>query len=126
MTRPEEVKIGPLTYRVVWDAAEIEAASPESDHGTTWAAFSNHEHLVIGLNPDHADDANRHSLLHEILHCCLRMAGVWPDAYARTAASARRPPDVDVEEHTISGLAGPLLGVLRDNPDVAAWLVGDR
>jgi hypothetical protein len=125
VSRPDRVRIGPLTYRIMWDAAEIEAAAPNSDRGTMWAAFSNHERLIIGLNPDHAPDAQRHSLIHEILHCCLRMSGVWPDAYARTAMSARRT-DVDVEEHTVSGLAGPLLGVLRDNPEILAWLAGDE
>jgi hypothetical protein len=120
--RPETVKVGPLLYRVLWDADEIKRHSDaRAEEGGEWAAFSNHEDLVIGINPAHHLHAQRHSLVHELLHCCLRLGGVWPDAYARLWTRGKEYGP-GVEEHTVSGMAGPLLGVLMDNPHVTEWL----
>jgi hypothetical protein len=124
---PASVKVGAVRYRVLTDVEAIKEASDSSDaaeRGGEWAAFSNHDSLVIGLNPDHADDANRYSLVHELLHCCLRQSNTWPDMYARVLDNARdRAAGIDVEELTVGGLSGPLLSVLRDNPDLLDWLV---
>lgn len=121
---PSTVRVGPWTYTVVTDAAEIAAASegnvPESG---TWGAFSDHERLIIGINSDNATDVLRVSVLHEIMHCCLRISGAWPTQYARLLAKARHEDyGVDIEEFVIAGTSAVLLGVLRDNPDLMAWL----
>lgn len=61
--------------------------------------------------------------MHELLHCCLRLGGVWPDQYADVVHEARgRDGGVSVEEFVIAGTAAPLLGILRDNPDLLKWL----
>lgn len=122
---PRSVRVGALRYRVLLDAAEIKRASDaaELEPGGTWGAFSDHERLIIGLDPAHADDTNRHSLVHELLHCLLRQGGVWPNSYARLVDAARgHDEDIPVEEFTVSAMAGPLLSVLRDNPELLAWL----
>lgn len=113
-----------MTYRVLMDADEIRHASDEADLGGDgeWVAFSDHDRLIIGVNPNHHDDVNRVALLHELLHCCLRVSGAWPDAYAQVVASARgKEHGVTVEEFTIAGLAGTLLAVLQDNPSLVDW-----
>jgi hypothetical protein len=127
--RPSDVRIGPVRYAITWESEAIKSASDSADdRGDTgsngeWIAYSDHEKMVIGLNPDHSDEYNRISLVHEVLHCCLRIAGVWPNTYGRILAEARdRDEGVPVEEFTISAQAPTLLGVLRDNPGVLAWL----
>lgn len=121
--RPEHVQVGPLRYRTLWSTDEVKRYSAEhAREGGEWAAFSDHEQLVIGINPVEAPLAQRHSFLHEVLHCCLRLSGGWPDAYARTWTKSREEGP-GVEEFTVTWLAGPLLGVLMDNPTVLAWLL---
>lgn len=125
---PSSVKVGPIRYRIMTDAAEIKRISDEADIGSEseWVAFSDHDNAIIGINPNHDDDVNRVSVVHELLHCTLRLSGVWPNAYARIVDSARgEHGGYSVEEATISGMAGPLQGVLRDNPDLVAWLLSD-
>lgn len=124
---PKRIKIGSARYRVLMDAEEIKRVSDEADTGADgeWVAFSDHVKLIIALNPAHADDANRHSLVHEILHCCLRQSGAWPNSYARLVDEARgRDDGSPVEEFTVSAMSGPLLSVLRENPKLLAFLRG--
>jgi len=118
------IKVGPWTYAVVTDPKAIAAAAegnvPESG---TWGAFSDHENLIIGVNEANADDVLRMSVLHEVMHCCLRISGAWPSQYARLLATAEWDDcGVDVEEFMIAGSAGGLLSALRENPDLVAWL----
>jgi len=125
-TMPTTVKVGTLTYTILTDADEIrrmsEAADIEKD--AEWAAFSDHDALVIGINPGHHPDQNRVSIVHELLHCVLRVSGSWPDAYARTVSRARgNHGGFSVEESVVSATAAPVLGVLRENPDLMAWLL---
>ena len=126
---PATVRVGSVTYRVIMDAAEIKAVSDDQDlpRGAEWEAFSDHDHLIIGLNPDHASDKNRKSLLHEILHCALRASGAHPNTYADTVYEARdRHGGVTVEEFTVAAMTGPLLSALRDNPELIAHLTADH
>jgi hypothetical protein len=122
---PASIRIGSVTYQVLHDAASVKAASDEANFGDKgeWIAFSDHEKLVIGINPNHATDANRYSLIHEILHCALRQSGAHPSVYADTVYEARdRVGGVTVEEFTVAAMTGPLLATLRDNPALIAYL----
>jgi len=122
---PSEVRVGPVTYRVIVDAAEVKAASDAANFGDDgeWIAFSDHNKLIIGLNPEHASDTNRCSMIHEILHCALRQSGAHPNTYADTVYEAHdRVAGHTVEEYTVSAMTGPLLSVLRDNPGLVAYL----
>lgn len=124
---PAAVRIGPLRYRVLVDKTELDAANRDrgADADGEWGAFSDHRRLVIGLDPEEALGSMQHSLMHEVLHCSLRLAGVWPNAYADTLrdVDARRVErDKDVEEFTVSALAGPLLIALQENPDLVSYL----
>lgn len=122
---PKAITVGPWTYTVTADADEIaKAADGNVPESGTWGAFSDHEWLTIGINPENASDVIRMSVLHEVLHCCLRISGAWPTQYARLLAEAKHEDHgVDMEEFVVSGISGVLLGVLRDNPDLMAWLM---
>lgn len=123
---PSSVRVGAFDYRILTDTAEIKRyrRHADIDDDAEWVAFSDHDRLLIGINPAHAVAAQRRDLLHELLHCCLRLGGVWPDAYADLVAEARgRHGGNNVEEVVVTGLTGPLLGVLRDNPDLTKWLL---
>jgi hypothetical protein len=124
MPLPDSVRVGPWTYAVVTDPAQIaDAAEGNVPESGTWGAFSDHERLIIGVNADHAADVLRMSVLHEVLHCCLRISGAWPGQYARLLAEAQHEDHgVDIEEYVVAGASGTLLGVLRDNPALTAWL----
>lgn len=122
--RPRQIKVGAMTYRVLVDVKAIKAASAEAnlDAGTEWSAFSDHDSLVIGINPNNPADTQRRDLLHEVIHCCLRLSGVWPNAYAETVSKAGRDGGYTVEEFVVSAASAPMLGVLRDNPTLLRWL----
>jgi hypothetical protein len=122
---PASIRVGSVTYRIIMDPVVLKAASDEANFGEKgeWIAFSDHEKLIIGINPEHAADANRFSLIHEILHCALRQSGSHPNVYADTVYEARdRVQGVSVEEFTVSAMTGPLFATLRDNPALLAYL----
>lgn len=126
---PGTVRIGAVTYTIVFDAAEIHAASANTHGGQAgeWSAYSDHEKLIIGINPEHALDANRFSMIHEILHCALRSSGSHPGTYADVVYEAHdRVAGLTVEEFTVSAMTGPLLSALRDNPQLVAYLTADH
>lgn len=125
--RPGRIRIGSLTYRLIADADAVRAES-EANAGPSgaWTAFSNHDHLVIGVNPESAPGVQKVDVIHEVLHCCLRASGVWPDSYAAVVHRADGFNDgQSVEEVMVSAAAGPFLGVMRDNPDLIAWLLDE-
>ena len=126
MNAPTRIRVGPLTYRVLWDAEEIRRAGQDVPGDGSVSAYSNHRRAIIALDPSEAPDVLRHSLLHEVLHCVLRLSGVWPDQHARDHVHSREPASIDVEEFVVAATAGPLLGVLRDNPDLLAYLTADE
>ena len=122
---PTSIRVGSMTYRVLLDKDDIKAASDSANlpEGAEWEAFSDHDKLIIGLNPDHAPDKNRVSLIHELLHCALRHSGASVNTYADVVYEARdRVGGLTVEEFAVAAMAGPVLSVLLDNPDLVAYL----
>lgn len=110
---PEHVRVGATVYAVAIDDATLSAESLKM--GGDLAGFSSHSTqqiaLASGLGPDYLAD----TLLHEVLHSCLRAAGYDPNDDGR--------PGRDVEERTVKAMTGQLLGVLRANPDLVAFLI---
>lgn len=100
--------MGPYTFRVTTDPAILEAAA--GTEGRSVAGFSTLEACVIGVSDDpvrsHAFKAD--TLLHELLHCSLRVSG-----YDTTA---------DEEEKVVLAASTNLLHCLRENPAVVAYL----
>lgn len=129
MSIPKAVKVGALTYSVLTDVDAIKAASAGADieAGAEWTAYSDHDAAVIGINPSNPPCIQRRDLLHEVIHCCLRYSGVEPNAYAATVGRAKgKHGGYTVEEFMVAATAGPLLGVLQDNPNLTAWLVDTK
>lgn len=110
---PATVTIGHLRYRVDVDRAVIDKASVKAQ--CTLAGVSNASEQRIGLHPDNAPDYQAETLLHEVLHQCLRVAGCDPDEDAKANVA-------DVEERAVRAMSGPLLDTLRRNPDLVSYL----
>lgn len=114
MKIPDSLVIGHRTYAVVADDQIVDAEQPED---ADWAAFSDPKRQIIGIRAGSGPDDEADSVLHEVLHQCLRASGCWPEKF-------RSGKSVDVEEIMVSAMVGPLLRALRDNPALVAYLVG--
>lgn len=104
---PESVKVGPFRYQLVvggpdWDVARIREKT------TDLVGHCAHKSLVISTHPELVHDALCEVLVHEVLHACSNAIG--------------QPLDTDDEEKAVAGLAPVLLGVLRENPALVAFL----
>jgi hypothetical protein len=69
------------------------------------------ESMSIAVDPGRHEDYARATLLHEILHACVR--------------SSDPTLDDEHEETVVAAMTGPLLAMLRDNPDVLDYLMDD-
>jgi hypothetical protein len=67
--------------------------------------------MSIAVDPGKHEDYARATLLHEILHACIR--------------SSDPTLDDEHEETVVAAMTGPLLSMLRDNPDVLDYLTDD-
>jgi hypothetical protein len=110
VTCPASVRVGPYRYKVVVSAERIKELEKESN--SELYGITTHGHLEIALQPDVADLILRETLLHEVLHAVLYNTGL-----------SDRMSD-KAEEHLIRGLSPALFALLRDNPDLVAYLVG--
>jgi len=110
---PSSLRVGHATYSVAVDTAQIHEAN--TDAGSNLAGFSNGASQRIVLREDNAPDYQAETLLHEVLHQCLRVSSCRPDDDSKAGLP-------DVEERAVAAMAGPLLAVLRDNPGLVAYL----
>jgi hypothetical protein len=69
------------------------------------------ESMSIAVDPGKHEDYARATLLHEILHACIR--------------SSDPTLDDEHEETVVAAITGPLLSMLKDNPDVLDYLTDD-
>jgi hypothetical protein len=69
------------------------------------------ESMSIAVDPGRHEDYARATLLHEILHACVR--------------SSDPTLDDEHEETVVAAMTGPLLSMLRDNPEVVDYLMDD-
>jgi hypothetical protein len=105
-TLPNKVTIGPLVYRITDD--EVEHLREVTAEGDTWGTIK-YGHGLIVLNPEQSDSHKRLSLLHECLHGCWHLT-----EFAHQE-----------DEDPIRRITGPLLDVLRRNPDLVAYLLAE-
>ena len=105
--RPAGILINPHEWVVKWSHTEVLRFAPDNDA----AGVTDHPTLTIAINPGKAEDYNRHTLMHEILHACARVADL-------------RLSD-DQEEQFVASVTSPLLSFLRDNPDAVSYLLGE-
>lgn len=78
-----------------------------------------HRGAVIYLNPDQADDVVRLTLWHEVLHAL--SVAVMGDPDFRSLPGNPDSSDT-AQEAVVRMLEHPTLAVLRDNPDLVAYL----
>lgn len=116
-TPPTQLRIGHLNYTVTIDRTALDRETAEQ--GIPRRAGASHSATqLIELTDDMAPDYAAETLLHEILHQCLRVTAVDPDNDAKAGLD-------NVEERAVSAIAGPLLSALRDNPELITYLLGD-
>jgi len=118
MSLPTSVIIGPVTYRVTinpddWMRYEHKFQS-KGDYGHTLNIGA-----TILINPDSTPDVVRLTLWHEIQHALFETVMGSPDWL-----NLGENKD-DREEAIIRAIESPTLLVLRDNPDLVAYLCGN-
>lgn len=102
---PTSLRIGHLRYSVMRDDAALAHESVRR-HGELSGWSSSVEQRIVLATRGIRDGASMgtdymaETLLHEVLHCCLRVASCDPDADAAAKVE-------DVEERAVSAIAGP-------------------
>jgi hypothetical protein len=112
---PSTVQIGAVTYAVTidpdaWMRYEHENQS-KGEYGYTL-----HTEAIILLNPESAPDVARQTLWHEIMHGLCETTMGSPNWRGLGAEKSDR------EEAVVRAFESPTLLVLRDNPDLVAYL----
>ena len=105
MTRPKHVVIAPFNWAVKWSRQEVLKHHPNGDA----CGSCDMESLTIAIDAGRAEDYGRSTLLHEILHACVR--------------SSDPTLEEDHEEVVVAAITNPLLSMLRGNPDVVRYLL---
>lgn len=105
--RPSALRISPHNWSVKWSHAEVLKFAPDNDA----AGITDHGSLTVAVNPGKAEDYNRLTLLHEILHVCARTADL--------------RLSYEQEEQFVAGVTSPLLDFLRQNPEVLAYIIAE-
>lgn len=103
---PEEIVVGPYTYKVELSQQQINAASVEKEEHLIGSA--QHVAQRIVLRPDMGADVTADTLLHEVLHCCFNQGNVFSTSKE--------------EEEAVNFLACILLDTLRRNPGLVDYL----
>lgn len=119
MKPPRRVKIGPVEFSVYCSTGAWQRAMRDRDPdvficGTTYSLDAK-----IYLNPSIAPGPLRSVLLHEVMHAVTFTLCGDPDY--RTKYKPLKSA-FDANEQFVRDLEAPLLGVLRDNPRLVAYL----
>ncbi len=111
---PASVLIGTVRYRITRDKGEWLA----EDRHPGLVGLSDNTRALILLDPNTPDDVQRVTLLHEVMHCIAEDLMGGPKWNLRGGATKR-------EETLIRMWEGPLLLVLRSNPDLITYLTAE-
>ena len=110
MKRPETIKVGAMSYKVVYDKAALDAIAVLSHKHLM--GDTSHLHLLMTIDDTLPEQVIRDTLLHETLHT-LWVSGGFGDLEM-------------TQEQLVSALTPRLLSVLRDNPVLAGYLVSEK
>lgn len=112
MQPPSEISVGPYVYTVSVGGQEWDRQAAEEAQEGTGYLYGRCDHPVssIVLRDGLSAAVTAETLLHEIMHACVYLAG--------------QPLNAKAEEAAISSLAPTLLHVLRENPRLVAYLTG--
>ena len=106
---PAYVKVGGRTYTI---HSDLDTSRLTSDDGSRGMTFT--ERLRIHINSDMPVELIRETLLHECMHAAWDIVGL-----SRSGDAAEH------EEQVIKALAPTLAAMLRENPEVNAFLRGE-
>lgn len=95
---PARIKIDGVQY-------DVDITNLDTEDGEFCATS-----LAIKVQADAPYETQRTILLHELVHACFEHAG--------------SPPEPLTEEHVACLISRRLLPILRDNPDLVAYLTG--
>lgn len=120
--RPDAVRIGHRMYEIVYlTDQEWRTADYGDNRGITLHAVGRIA-LLLDYDGDIVCEAVlRETLLHEVLHACTNSSMLW------NTWDHMKDYEWNHAEEAIVGAMSPLaLGMLRDNPEVLAYLLDDR
>lgn len=109
MMMPTRIRVGPYVYAVIQDQAALRA----EEHGRNGGlrGYTDHQALVINVGPDMAVGMQRQTLWHEVKHAVID--------------SMTMSHDKRTDEDWIGRTTPSELAVLRDNPDLVAYLTAE-
>jgi hypothetical protein len=108
---PTSLRIGHARYAVKVDNDRC------ADGGLFGESHSARLEIRMDVSYPHTVVAD--TLLHEVMHQCLAVAGA-------SRLDEHLKEGENVEERLILAMSGPLLGALRDNPQLVAFLLADE
>lgn len=109
---PSSIKVGPRLYTVHSD--EVSYRKLSNDTNRELEGHSNHPEERIVLRPGRNANWTADTVLHETLHAIINLHGV----------DLRNVKDLDeLEEYIVSVMSPLLLMVMRDNPQMLAFLL---
>ena len=126
---PSTIKINGYTWTVVCGGeayyANVSEMIDNKDHVERGALLAGFTHRTAGLTiyirPDLPPMVERETLLHEVMHAAYYVAGN-PFGWMNLAPDDDEDREMSLEEQTIRFTSPLILSVLRDNPDLVAYL----
>jgi len=116
---PDTVRVGSITYRVTIDLDEW----VRFEHANKRSGFVGHTDnamAIIYINPECAPEVVRSTLWHEVMHAlCYTVIGSSDWRHLGKEKSDR-------EEAVVAAFESPIVCVLRDNPQLVAYLTAER
>ena len=107
---PKSVRVGPHTYRLIFDQAEIDRASVAQ--GEAVVGETDPLTLRILVAPKLADTQAMDTVVHELLHALADLLGLATiDGW-----------DARMEERIVRPMATALVALVRQNPALIDWL----
>jgi len=112
---PSTVQIGTVTYTVTIDPdAWVRYEHEQQEKG--FYGHTHHNRALILLNPENTPDVARQTLWHEVMHALCETTMGSPDWRGLGKEKSDR------EEAVVRAFESPTLLVLRDNPELVAYL----
>ena len=116
---PGTVQIGSVAYAVTIDPDAWMRYEHENQK-TGFYGHTDHETATIYVSPDSVPDVQRTTLWHEVIHALCETTMGSPNW--RGLGKEK----VDREESVVRAFESPTLLVLRDNPQLVAYLTAER
>ena len=116
---PSTVRIGSVTYTVTIDSDEW-VRYEHKNQDTGFYGHTNHTTATILIDPESALDVARQTLWHEVIHALCETTMGSPDWRGLGKEKSER------EEAVVRAFESPTLLVLRDNPELVAYLTATR